>query len=87
MNQTAVFDTLRYAKKLQQAGFTEEQAAVQAEAIREIIADNLVTKTDVLEIKREIKALEEKLTYKLTVRLGSMLVSGIVVLSVLIKLF
>jgi len=33
MPATATFDTLAYAKKLKSAGFTDEQAEVQAEAL------------------------------------------------------
>lgn len=39
-------DTLRYSKRLRAAGFTEEQAEVQAEALVEAIRDSLVTKAD-----------------------------------------
>jgi hypothetical protein len=35
---TITFDTLSYAKKLKSAGFTDQQAEVQAEAFAEIIA-------------------------------------------------
>lgn len=78
------FDTLQYAKKLKEAGFTEQQAEVQAEtlkhqsdAIQAFIDQKLATKAD-------LKHLEERLTYKLTIRFGSMMVSGIAFLSALI---
>lgn len=44
---TAIFDTLQYAKRLKEAGVSEKQAEVQAEALREIEQsrlDELVTK-------------------------------------------
>lgn len=41
---TTTFDTLGYFEKLKAAGVTEAQAKVQAEALREIIEDKLVTK-------------------------------------------
>lgn len=93
MSNTALsFDTLQYAKKLREAGFSEQQAEIQAEALREIIDDNVATKGDILALQRDIKAVEhalkateERLTYKLTIRLGSMIVAGIVVLGVLFK--
>ena len=38
MNHTALaFDTLQYSKRLKLVGFTEDQAEVQAEVLREII--------------------------------------------------
>lgn len=86
------FDTLQYSKKLREAGFTEQQAEVQAEALRELIDDKLATKMDILELKKDIKASEDRLnnkinelSYKLTIRLGGMIVAGIVVLGVLFK--
>ncbi len=51
---TITFDTLSYAKKLKSAGFTEEQAEIQAEAMKEIISTELVTKKDLAEAKVEI---------------------------------
>ena len=80
------FDTLQYAKKLQQVGFTAEQAEVQAEALQErtkVINDwidsNLATKQD-------LKFGLEKLSYQLTIRLGSMIEAAIAILGILIPL-
>ncbi len=81
-----VFDTLAHAKKLKEAGFTEKQAEVQAEALASIIDEKLATKEDIRLLKEDLKALEERLTYKLTLRLGSMLVVAITVLAILMKL-
>ena len=76
---TATFDTLAYAKKLKAAGFTEEQAEIQAEALSEIIEERLATKQDLNE-------LELRLKHDLTLRLGSMLVAGIAIVATLVKL-
>ncbi len=64
----ATFDTLAYFKKLKAAGFSEEQANVQAEALKELVDGNLAT-------KRDLKELETRLKYELTVRLGSIVVA------------
>lgn len=45
------FDTLSYANKLIAAGFTKQQAEVQAEAIVELINENLATKRDLQEME------------------------------------
>jgi len=87
MNTMALsFDTLQYAKKLQQVGFTAEQAEVQAEALQErtkVINDwidsSLVTKQD-------LKFGLEKLSYQLTIRLGSMIAAAVAILGILIPL-
>ncbi len=98
---SAIFDTLAYAKKLKAAGFTEQQAEVQTEAIYEIIDKNLATKQDVKSVKHDIKLLrehdikllredvqkmEERLTNKLTIRFGSMMIAAVMILAVLIKI-
>jgi hypothetical protein len=80
---TTFFDTLAYSKRLQEAGFTQLQAETQAEVFAEIIDDKLVTKGD---LKKELKALEYRLTNKLTMRLGGMLVAATTLLAVITKL-
>lgn len=72
------FDTHAYIKKLTSVGFTEEQAEVQATAISELITDHMVTKGD---LERGLKELE----YRLTIRLGSMLVVAIGIVATLVK--
>ncbi len=52
---TQSFDTLGYAKKAKQVGFSEQQAEFQAEALFDLINEKLVTKQDVEEAKRELK--------------------------------
>ena len=75
MSTTLIFDTLQYAKRLKQAGFTEEQAEVQAEAIKQLIDDQLITKQD-------IKMLE----YQLTIKLGGIIVTCTVALGAFLAL-
>ena len=48
------FDTLAYAKKLKAAGVPDEQAEVQAEALKDIVNTELLTKRDLTEAKIEI---------------------------------
>jgi len=78
MSETT-FDTLQYAKKLRSAGFTEAQAEIQAEAIKELIDDKLVTKND-LEVG--LKSLRDQMT----IRMGGMLVTAVIVLAAIIKI-
>lgn len=74
-----VFDTHSYVKKLKAVGFSEEQAEVQAEALSALIEEQLAT-------KRDLKELEERLTYRLTLRLGSMMVAAVGIVAALVKL-
>lgn len=53
-HMTLVFDTLQYAKKLREAGVSEQQAEVQAEALAEIIEDNVASKIDLKELAMQL---------------------------------
>ncbi len=93
MPSTVVFNTLSYAKKLKAAGFTEEQAEVQAEALAEIVDERLANKQDILALKRDIKELEatlkrdmKELEMRLTIRLGTMMAISIAIVAALVKL-
>ncbi|EJW12211.1 hypothetical protein A33M_2334 [Rhodovulum sp. PH10] len=95
------FDTLGYSKRLREAGMPGEQAEAHAEAARDFIMVELVTKTDLaaalsaLEGRLEAKiregdaALEakiERLSLQLTVRLGALMVAGIGALALIQRL-
>lgn len=60
------FDTLQFAKRLKEAGFTEQQAEALASAEAELIEARLATKRDLKEVevalKRDLKEVEAKLT-------------------------
>lgn len=58
------FDTLSYFERLKAAGVPEEQARVQADAIRELVETLLVTKQDLKELE-----------LRLTIRLGGIVVA------------
>jgi hypothetical protein len=73
------FDTLGYAKRLRDAGVSNPQAEAHAEAAREFIMGEVVTKTD-------MQAAMETLTLRLTVRLGGMIAAGIGALALLQRL-
>ena len=75
MSNTIAFDTLAYAKKLKEAGFSEAQAEVQAEALAGIVEERLATKQDLKELEM-----------RLTIRLGAMMTAGIVIVATLVKL-
>ena len=58
------FDTHVAVKKLQESGFTEQQAEAQTEMISSLIEKNLATKRDLKELenatKRDLKELEAR---------------------------
>ena len=100
LHSTITFDTLNYAKRLQKAGFTEVQAEVQVEIIKEqvetfseLIDNNIATKADIKLLEAEIKRVEERINeritmmgYKTVIGLGSMIAAGVAILGVLIKI-
>lgn len=53
MNAVA-FDTLKLARRLEQAGFSREQAGGAAEALAETFSGELATKTDLVGVRAEI---------------------------------
>ena len=87
------FDTLKYSKRLVEAGFTDRQAEALAEEQAALVTDQLATKQDIAEIKRDMKEMETRfdarlisLEHRLTVRLGGMLAAAVIVMAALVKL-
>lgn len=72
-------DTLEYARRLKGAGFSEQQAEVIAEATRDLVAGEMVTKSF---FGSEL----EKLTMRLTIRMGTLAVLCVGALAAIIKL-
>ncbi len=64
------FDTLGYARELQEAGVPRKQAEAQAEAARKFIMNELVTKED-------LRLALDTLALKLTIRLGTIITAAI----------
>jgi hypothetical protein len=63
------FDTLTYAKKLQEAGVPPLQAEAHANALRDLAEDNLATKRDLADLEaklgQEIKGVETSLRHEI----------------------
>lgn len=76
---TFAFDTLGYAKHLHGAGVPINQAEAHAEAARQFVMAELVTKTDLAQ------AIDTQ-TLRLTVRLGSLMIVGLGALGAVLKL-
>jgi len=73
------FDTLGYAKRLRDAGIPADHAEAHAEASRDFVMAELVTKTD-------LEAALDRLSLRLTARLGGMLAIAIAALAAIVKL-
>jgi hypothetical protein len=75
MNETFLFDTLAFTKKLRNAGFTEIQAEAQSEALKEIMTSQMATKRDLTEME-----------FRLTIKVGAMIAASIALIVSLVKL-
>ena len=71
-----MFNTLKYAKMLEEVGFSREQAETSIKILVEIMEDKLASKQDLKELKSE-----------LTIRMGTMLAASIAILTAIQKLF
>ncbi|HYU13610.1 MAG TPA: hypothetical protein VEK82_13605 [Stellaceae bacterium] len=87
------FDTLSYARRLRQAGVPEAQAEAMADATRELVMQDVATKTDVAVLRSDLVALEQRLiaametlSLRLTVRMGIVLAAGLSLMTALIGL-
>lgn len=79
MNSVTPFDSLGYAKRLESAGVPREQAEAQADALRDLIEGQLAS-------KRDLRELEERLTCRLTLQLGGIVVACSTILLVVLPL-
>jgi hypothetical protein len=79
-------DTLGYAKRLRDAGIPQQQAEAHAEATRDFVMAELVTKSDLQTAVQLLEAKIEAQTLRLTVRLGALLAAGIALLAAIQKL-
>ena len=80
------FDTHRFVKRLTEAGMPEAQAEILADEQARVIDERLATKQDIEALKVATKRDLSDLEYRLTIRLGGMLVTGIVVVAALVRL-
>jgi hypothetical protein len=80
------FDTLSYARYLKERGIAQEQAEAHAEAVRQFIMVELVTKADLQSAIGHVDAKLDNLSLRLTVRLGVMLAAAVALLATVLKL-
>lgn len=66
------FDTLMYAKKLEKAGFSPEQAEVQAETLKEIVENNQKSIEENIATKKDLKETETVLRHELDLKIAEL---------------
>lgn len=77
-----MFNTSKYAKILEEAGFSREQAETSIKVLVEIMEDKLATKQDIQELQHSITQAKSDLT----IRMGTMLAASSAIIAALIKL-
>ena len=88
------FDTLGYSKRLRDSGVPSNQAEAHAEAARDFVMTELVTKSDLLAAmsdfdsrllatRNDLQAAIEKSSLQVTIRLGGIVALGVGLLAAL----
>lgn len=83
---TVAFDTHAFVKELTRVGMPEEQAEVLAQSQATLVDEKLATKQDLKELEMNLRREMKELELRLTIRLGSMMVVAVGVVAALVKL-
>jgi len=89
MDVAMTFDTHKFIKLLQSRGMPETQAEAVVETVaqtQEMNWDKFATKTDLVMLRSNLEKSMTELEYRLTAKLGGMLVVAITVVTALVKL-
>ena len=81
----STFDTLTYAKKLQAAGVTPQQAGAQPDVLRAVVDENLATKRDLKALEVALRQEMALLRRDIIIWLGGIFIVSVTTLGVLIK--
>ena len=68
-----MFNTLKYARMLEEAGFSRDQAETSIRILVEIMEDKLATKQDIRELES-----------RLTLRVGTMLAASVTLITAIV---
>lgn len=60
---TTPYDPIKYAKQLENVGFTRAQAELQSETLFSMAHDQWATKQDLKDLKQDLQGLEGRLTH------------------------
>ena len=81
-----LIDTLEYSKKLRAAGVPELQAEAHAEALPKLVSEELATKKDIDDLRRDLQTTIRELEYRLTIKVGAMTAAAVAALAAIMKL-
>ena len=81
------FDSYPIYTELKDAGFNEQQAEAMVNTFKRVYEDaNLATKSDIKELRKELRHEMREMRYQIIISLGGMLAVAVVILAGLIKL-
>ncbi|TAN52942.1 MAG: DUF1640 domain-containing protein [Methylococcaceae bacterium] len=90
---TIAFDTLRFSRRLKDAGVLPAQAEAEAEALAEVLEVNLKDLATKEDLKREIDLLRRdmdarfiQLEQRMVIKLGGLMVLAVGIVATLVKL-
>jgi hypothetical protein len=83
---TAIFDTHASVKRLTAAGMPIEQAEILADEHARLLGEQPATKQDVVLLRADLVAMEQRIKDQLTIRLGGMLAAAVAIIAALVKL-
>jgi len=78
---TVTFDTLKFANRLKDAGVPAAHAEAEAKALSEVFETNLSELATKEDLRHEIKELE----LRMTIKLGSIVIAGLCVMTLIFK--
>ena len=88
-----MFNTLKYARILEEAGFSRDQAETSIKILVEVMDEKMATKQDLQKLEAKLDysmgQIESKLVIlesRLTIKMGTMLAASIAVLTAIQKL-
>ncbi len=92
-----MFNTLNYAKMLEEAGFSRVQAETSVKLLVDVMEEKLASKQDLKDLQKDLQAemnhrfnsVEQKfdlLESRMTIKMGAMLAASIAILTAIQKL-
>lgn len=94
-----MFNSLKYAKKLEEVGVSREQAEMHMQILSDIVEGNLATREDIKDLRRDITEVELRLSnrfdkfedkfvqleQRMTIKLGTLFIIGFTSMATLMK--
>ena len=83
------FDTLKYSKRLKDAGVSDKQAEAEAEALAEVLEVNLKDLSTKDDLTREVDLLRRdmrEMELRIVIKLGALMAFSIGIVATLVKL-